>query len=180
MSYGNKVSMAFWQINTHCWDPWSEKSRPYFYFILFYFNGFFGFHVFFFFLSFFFTDLRQRPFFFLLLHSFSFFSSSHKHMGNFIKKKKKHMGTNFSNQENQTHKHMIPIIHTNKQTQTHKHVHPHNKSKIFFSKHKQNPEVRNKREERGGDQCCYCPSEVILQARYWWRSMLGEVEIGAK
>ena len=38
-------------------------------------------------------------------------------MGNFIKKKKKkkkkkHMGTDFSNPENQTHKHMIPIIHT--------------------------------------------------------------------
>ena len=38
-------------------------------------------------------------------------------MGNFIKKKekkkkKKHMGTDFSNLENQTHKHMIPIKHT--------------------------------------------------------------------
>ena len=52
----------------------------------------------------------------------------------------------------QTHKHMIPIIHTNKQTQIHKHVHPHNKSKNFFSKHRQNPEVRNEREERGGEE----------------------------
>ena len=85
-------------------------------------------------------------------------------MGNFIKKIK-HMGTNFSNPENQTHKHMIPIIHTNTQTQTHKHVHPQNKSKNFFSKHKQNLEVRpikkiknknlevrNEREERGGEE----------------------------
>ena len=86
-------------------------------------------------------------------------------MGNFIKKKKI-IGTDFSNPENQTHKHMIPIIHTNKQTQIHKHVHPHNKSKNFFSKHRQNPEVRNEREERGGEE--------------GWRSALfgpGEVEI---
>ena len=47
---------------------------------------------------------------------------------------------------------MIPIIHTNKQTQIHKHVHPHNKSKNFFSKHRQNPKVRNEREERGGEE----------------------------
>ena len=62
------------------------------------------------------------------------------------------MCTDFLNPENQTHKHMIPIIHINTQTQTHKHVHPHNKSKNFFSKHKQNPKVRNEREERGGDR----------------------------
>ena len=74
-------------------------------------------------------------------------------MDNFIqKKKKKQIGTYFSNLENQTHKHMILIIHTNTQTQTHKHVHPHNKSKNFFSKHKQNPEVRNEIEERGGEE----------------------------
>ena len=47
---------------------------------------------------------------------------------------------------------MIPIIHTNTQTQTHKLVHPHNKSKNFFSQHKQNLEVRNEREERGGEE----------------------------
>ena len=47
---------------------------------------------------------------------------------------------------------MIPIIHTNIQTQTYKHAHPHNKPKNFFSKHKQNLEVRNEREERGGEE----------------------------
>jgi len=62
------------------------------------------------------------------------------------------MGIDFSNPENQTYKHMIPIIHTNTQIQTHKHVHPHNKSKNFFSKQKQNPEVRNEREERGREK----------------------------
>ena len=72
-------------------------------------------------------------------------------MGNLLKKKK-HIGTDFSNPKNQTHKHIISIIHTNKQTQTHKHVHPHNKSKNFFSKYKQNPKVRNEREERGGEE----------------------------
>ena len=51
------------------------------------------------------------------------------------------MGTDFLDPENQTHKHMIPIIHTNTQTQTHKHGHPQNKSKNFFSKHKKNLEV---------------------------------------
>ena len=82
-------------------------------------------------------------------------------MGNFIKKKKRPLVP-----ISQTHKHMIPIIHTNKQTQIHKHVHPHKKSKNFFSKHRQNPEVRNEREERGGEE--------------GWRSTLfgpGEVEI---
>ena len=34
------------------------------------------------------------------------------------KKKKKHMGIDFSNPENQTHKHMILIIHTNTNPQT--------------------------------------------------------------
>ena len=61
---------------------------------------------------------------------------------------------------------MIPIIHTNKQTQTHKHVHPHNKSKNFFPKHKQNLEVRNEREERGGEEgwrsALFGPSEVEI------------------
>ena len=68
----------------------------------------------------------------------------------------------------QTHKHMIPIIHTNKQTQTHKHVHPHNKSKNFFSKHKQNPEVRNEKEERGGEEgwrsALFGPGEVGIDS----------------
>ena len=43
-------------------------------------------------------------------------------MDNFIQKKK-HMGTDFSNPENQTHKHMIPIIHT---------VFSHSPSGFFF------------------------------------------------
>ena len=80
------------------------------------------------------------------------------------------MCTNFSNPENQTYKHMIPIIHTNTETQTHKHVHPLNKSKNFFSKHKQNPEVRNEKEERGGEEgwnesCMSFPAFLIGTAR---------------
>ena len=162
LSYENRVSMAFWQINTHCWDPWSEKSRPYFYFILFSL------------LSSSQTHLTQRLFWiscFLLL-SFSFFlsysqtrSNGHFFSSSFfflsfllhrntwvtLSKKKRIIGTDFSNPENQTHKHMIPIIHTNKQTQIHKHVHPHNKSKNFFSKHRQNPEVRMK-ERKGAEK----------------------------
>ena len=87
--------------------------------------------------------LTPTAFFFLLLHSFSLFSSSQKHMGNFIKKKKTH-GYRFRKP-----KKIKPI---NTQTQTHKHVHPHNKSKNFFFKYKQNPEVRNEREEMGGEE----------------------------
>ena len=50
---------------------------------------FFLFSFFFLFLSFFLLHrLTLTAIFFLLLHSFSFFSSSQKHMGNFIKKKK--------------------------------------------------------------------------------------------
>jgi len=86
------------------------------------------------------------------------------------------MGTNFSNPKNQTHKHMIPIIHPNTQTQTHKHVHPHNKSKKFFSKYKQNPEVINEREERGGEEwwnqsCMSFPTFFISAAGSWWRRL---------
>ena len=67
---------------------------------------------------------------------------------------------------------MIPIIHTNTKTQTHKYVHPHNKSKNLFSKHRQNPEVRNEREERGGDRHC-------LDSVRWGSTLFGlsEVEI---
>ena len=93
------------------------------------------------------------------------------------------MGTNFSNPENQTHKHMIPIIHTNTQTQTHKHVHPHNKSKNFFSKHKQNPKVRNEREERGGEEgwnrsCMSFPAFLIGAAGSWWRRSAPLLPVG--
>ena len=112
---------------------------------------FFGFHVFFFFLL-----HRLAPmaifFFFFFFILFSFFSASQKLMDNFIKKKKKRSLVPIS----QTQK--IKLINTwyrsytltNKQT--HKHVHPHNKSKNFFSKYKQNPEVRNEREERGREE----------------------------
>ena len=126
----------------------------------------FGFHVFFFFLL---HRLAPMAIFFSSSSSF-FFLSFLLHRNSWVtlsKKKKKIIGTDFSNPKNQTHKHMIPIIYTNKQTQTHKHVHPHNKSKNFFSKYKQNPEVRNEREERGREE--------------GWRSALfgpGEVGIG--
>ena len=81
---------------------------------------FFLFSFFFLFLSFFLLHrLTLTAIFFLLLHSFSFFSSSQKHMGNFIKKKK-----NTWVPISQTHKHMILIIHT---------VFSHSPSGFFFS-----------------------------------------------
>ncbi|KAM4118187.1 hypothetical protein ACB094_02G181500 [Castanea mollissima] len=53
------------------------------------------------------SQTHSNGHFFLLLHSFSFFSSSQKHQIYFIKKKKKkHMGIDFLNSKNQTHKYM--------------------------------------------------------------------------
>ena len=76
---------------------------------------------------------------------------------------------------------MIPIILTNKQTQIHKHVHPHNKSKNFFSKHRQNPEVRNEREERGGEEgwrsALFGPGKVEISVVWTrWKEENGGVE----
>ena len=111
-----------------------EKSCPYFFFFSppYFFSHFFCtdslnsffffflFSFFFLFLSFFLLHrLTLTAIFFLLLHSFSFFSSSQKHMGNFIKKKK-----NTWVPISQTHKHMILIIHT---------VFSHSPSGFFFS-----------------------------------------------
>ena len=87
--------------------------------------------------------LTPTAIFFLLLHKNTWVTLSKK------KRKKKHMGIDFQTQK-------IKPINTwywsYTLTQTHKHVHPHNKSKNFFSKHKQNPEVRNEREERGVEE----------------------------
>ena len=71
----------------------------------------------------------------------------------------------------------------NTQTQTHKHVHPHNKSKNFFSKYKQNPEVRNEREEMGGEEewnqsCMSFPAFLIGVAGSWWRRSAPLLPVG--
>ena len=140
-----------------------EKSCPYFYF----------FSPPYFFSPFFFIDSLND--FFLLLFSFSFFLSSlqthsnghfffsfsfilflsfllHRNTWVTLSTKKENTWVPIS----QTQK-IKPIntwyrSYTLTQTQTHKHVHPHNKSKNFFSKHKQNPEVRNERKEKGGEE----------------------------